>query len=419
MNMNKNVIFSICAKNYLAQAITLRESVIKNNPSVDFYLFLSDSTDSTIELDFLVELDDKWIESWKRMAFKYNVIEFSTSIKPYCFNKLFSQGYDKVIYLDPDIYVTADLQPIYDMLNNKSIVLSPHYCNIQTNYTGAVTEEELLFVGIYNLGFAAIKNDLTGNKIITWWMNRLHNKCYADHDDALHVDQKWMDFVPCFFPNETLITHHMGINPAIWNLHERELFINDLNEYKIRDSSSKQEFSLLFFHFSGFDPFNPTLLNRRHPRFGIKQFPSFKPLIDEYVEQIYNNKYDYYSKQKFNFNSFSNGEHISPLNRRLFRLLENKFLSTDPFDVYGEVYLFFKVNNILTGVISSDFKISSKKDVQNKSKYIMLLTSLLKYTKMIIGTKYYLSLLINLRLLTRLESQEFLIKNIDNLKLKS
>jgi lipopolysaccharide biosynthesis glycosyltransferase len=217
--MNRNVAFTICAKNYLAQAFTLKESFEIHNPNCDFFIFLSDDSEGIA--DSVITLEDSWIPDWKKMAFKYNVIEFSTSVKPFCFKKLFQENYDKIIYLDPDIYVTNPLDEIFDFLENKTIVLTPHYCNIQTEYTGSITEEEILFVGIYNLGFTAIKNNLIGLKIIDWWMNRLSNKCYADKIDALHVDQKWMDFIPAFFPNDVLITHHMGINPAIWNLHER------------------------------------------------------------------------------------------------------------------------------------------------------------------------------------------------------
>jgi len=37
--MNKNVAFTICAKNYLAQAFALRESFYCHNPKSDFFIF--------------------------------------------------------------------------------------------------------------------------------------------------------------------------------------------------------------------------------------------------------------------------------------------------------------------------------------------------------------------------------------------
>lgn len=330
--MSKNVAFTICAKNYLAQAFTLKKSFQLQNPNCDFYIFLSDNSDGlSNEIDEIILLNDTWITNWKQMAFKYNVIEFSTSIKPFCFKKLFEQNYERVMYLDPDIYVTNPLDEIFSFLEGKSIVLTPHYCNIQTEYTGSITEEEILFVGIYNLGFTAIKNDDIGNKIVDWWMNRLAEKCYADKYDALHVDQKWMDFVPAFFPNDTLITHHLGINPAIWNLHERELIVNENMQYQIRDILSKEVYSLLFFHFSGFDPYNPKLINRRHPKYNTDVYPSYIPLFAEYIKSVYENGYDKYSKLSYSFNTFEEGENILPLFRRLFRIFEHRFIKDDPF----------------------------------------------------------------------------------------
>ena len=87
--MSKNCIFTICAKNYLAQALTLKESVRSKEPNTDFYLFLSDASSNEVSDIQLELLDDAWIPGWKQMAFKYDVIEFSTAIKPFCFNKLF------------------------------------------------------------------------------------------------------------------------------------------------------------------------------------------------------------------------------------------------------------------------------------------------------------------------------------------
>ena len=41
-SLKNKCIFTICSKNYLAQALTLKESIKKHEPSVDFYIFLAD-----------------------------------------------------------------------------------------------------------------------------------------------------------------------------------------------------------------------------------------------------------------------------------------------------------------------------------------------------------------------------------------
>lgn len=409
----KTAVFTICAKNYLAQAYTLKESYYKSNKDSNFFIFLSDKKDVEWLSEDIIELNDNWIPNWQQMAFKYNVIEFSTSIKPFCFKKLFEEGYERIIYLDPDIYVTSNLQYIFNLLNEKSIVLSPHYCNIQENYTGSVTEEELLWVGIYNLGFCAIKNDTIGNNIIRWWCNRLSNKCYADHKDGLHVDQKWMDFIPAFYPNNTCITHHMGINPAIWNLHERELIIEN-NEYKIINVKTKEIYPLLFFHFSGFDPFNKTILNRRHPNYSCDNFPSFIPLIEEYVKAEYKNGYDKYSVLSYSFNSFESDDNIVPLHRRLYRSLEHNMENDiNPFSTDSKIYQIIKNNRLLTGIKGNSFRTFTKEQSSNKGKFVKLIIRGLILIKRTVGIKYYIALLNNLKDLIRLENQTFLLKKED------
>lgn len=410
--MNKNVAFTICAKNYFAQALTLKKSFQLHNKNCDFFIFLSDDLENqSFENNDVVLLDDSWIVGWEQMAFKYNVIEFSTSIKPFCFKKLFNQNYSKVIYLDPDTYVTNPLDDIYNFLDTKSIVLTPHYCNIQTEYTGSITEEEILFVGIYNLGFCAINNDVVGGKIVEWWINRLANKCYADKYDALHVDQKWMDFIPGFFPNDTLITHHLGINPAIWNLHERELILNEKKEYMIRDTSNQDVFPLLFFHFSGYDPFNPKLINRRHPKYNTDIYPSYIPLFDEYLKGVYENGYDKYSKMSYSFNSFEDGENILPLHRRFFRVLESQFKNDNPFSKESLFFISLKNNKLLTGIKSKKFSSFSEKEKNKRGLFQKLILGVFKILKLLLGIRYYYSLLVFLNDFTRFEKQSFLIKD--------
>ncbi len=412
--MSKNACFTICAKNYLAQAITLQNSFKKFNPEVDFYIFISDEIDFSLDsyVDNYVQLDSSWIPNWDKMAFKYNVIEFSTSIKPFCFHKLFSENYNRVIYLDPDIYVLNSLAIVYsDYLKEKSIVLTPHYCNIQTNYTGAVTEEELLFVGIYNLGFIALRNNEIGNKVIEWWKNRLENKCFADKYESLHVDQKWIDFIPAFFPNEVEICHNLGINPAIWNLHERELILSEKNQYLIKSVERNEVFELLFFHFSGFNPLRPTLINYRHPYYNTSNFPSYIPLFEDYINNLFENQFEKFSMMKYSFNSFSDGEKILPIQRRIFHVFKNKFSDQNPFDSKSRFRFFLKKNNFISGVQSNDFANFSDEEKSNYKIFETLIRFGFKFLFKIVGVRYYSSLLIFLLSFARFENQKFLIKD--------
>lgn len=411
----KDVIFTICARNYLAQALALKASLRQTNPERDFYIFVADRNTGIDDIDVIFP-DETWLLGWLKMAFKYNVIEYSTSIKPFCINYLF-QKYDKVVFVDPDTYATASFDLIFDALETKDIMITPHYNEIQENYTGAVPEEEILFVGIYNLGFLAIKNSQVGNKVIKWWMNRLADKCYADKIDALHVDQKWFDFIPGFFPDNVLISHHFGINAAIWNLHERELVIEN-NKYFMINKVTREKFPLLFFHFSGFNPQMPTLINRRHPNYNVDLFPSFRPLFAEYTKLVLANDFERFSQIPYGFNTFTNNEKITPIHRRLLRRLESQINIGDPFDVGGSFYRLLKENKLLTGIVITDSAYSNPNIINSRENEIRRGRLFLKLLKKVLGIKYYNYLLVFFSEYHRPDRQELLINEKTLKKIK-
>lgn len=406
--MKKNCIFTICAKNYLAQALTLKESVQCKDPNTDFFLFLSDAPSKDVSDLKLELLDETWIPGWKQMAFKYDVIEFSTAIKPFCFNKLFQQGYEKVGYLDPDTYVTNSLDYLWDNLEKYSIILTPHVSNLELDYTGAVPEDDILHTGVFNLGFCFMKNNEVGRSIANWWSIRLRDQCYAS--GALFVDQKWMNFIPCFFPDELLVCHHFGVNVAVWNLHERELMIQD-GKFEIKDYQSGNVYPLLVFHFSGFDPFNNQLINRRHPQFGVDHFPSFAPIIEEYRSLEYKNGYDKYSKLHYSFNEFEDGSVITRLHRRIYRARIEHYTDDNPFSVSSIYYKDLKDSKLLAKGSQADF---SKKGMlvepSKKRRASVLCERMAKMLKCIVGVKRYISFLSFAQQFVQWENQAFLIK---------
>lgn len=409
-----NCAFTICAKNYLAQALTLRESFLKHNPSLNFFIFLADKIDGVEDVDGVVALDKSWIPDWVNMAFKYDVIEFNTSIKPFCFGKLFKEGYEKVIYLDPDIYVTRPLDYIYECLNNKSVVLTPHYCDIEEHFDGAVSEETFNKVGIYNLGFCALKNDKVGQEIAKWWQNRLQYKCYSQSSEGLFVDQKWMDYIPAFFSQATCVSSHHGMNVAIWNLHERELFIDEKQGYMIRRKKTGDEFPLLFFHFSGFDPFETTIINRRHPQFNVTTYPSFKPIIEEYRERVYANGYDRFSKMTYGFNHYFDGSVITPLQRRMFRVYLNEHkVEFNPFEINTPFYKILKNSRLLLKASTKQTGFASyTKEEKNKGKKLedKVVKPMLRLALRVLGAERYAMLIRLFTLASDKEYHSFLIK---------
>ena len=398
----KNTIFTICAKNYLAQALCLRESTLKYN-DVDFYIFLSDTKDN-IEVPDLITLDESWIPDWRNMAFKYNVIEFSTSVKPFCIGKLFSMGYEKVIYIDPDIYVYDSLNCVFQELENKSVYLTPHRCQIINDYECLINEDVVSNVGIYNLGFIGMRNNKVGNQIVEWWKIRLHDRCYIDYQNGLFVDQKWMDFIPGFFPEETFISHHLGLNFATWNIQERAIRKNEDGKYVAYNLfNDKEEYPLVFIHYSGYKPTEPEYMDRRLKKSSIENYPYLKELIKGYYDAEINNKYDYYSTLKYGFNNFDNSDAIIQLNRDLYAGNLDEFQKKgNPFDSKGYFYNLLDKNNLISNKSRIRWKLPKAK---GKIKKIM------QFVLYFGGLKRYLQILSYSKNISQKSFHQFILEN--------
>jgi hypothetical protein len=267
--MPKHSVFTICAKNYIGLAQILEKSLKTYNKNISFYIFVA----GEISVEEENEMPNNVFECKKilnghidevkleEMAFKYNLTEFCTSVKPFCFQYLFDNlNSDKCIYLDPDILTLSSFQEIFDMLDVHKIILTPHITSIETIYKGARSEKGLLSTGVFNLGFLALRASAQVSDMLSWWGERLKMQCFIDALDSYFTDQRWMDFLPCFFSYpDLLVTHHLGLNLAPWNFFERELFkIDDC--WHVRYRAGKQQdlenlasYTLVFVHFSGYD----------------------------------------------------------------------------------------------------------------------------------------------------------------------
>ena len=160
----KNCVFTIVAKNYIGVAQILEQSLKAKNPDVDFFIFVADEFSENFGIESLPsnviiaknKLDISK-ERWRDMSFKYDLTEFCNSIKPSAFQYLFNNtDYEKIIYLDPDIYIFNSLDAIFEMLDKHSIVLTPHISIIRDRYIGEISESGLMGTGVFNLGFCAI-----------------------------------------------------------------------------------------------------------------------------------------------------------------------------------------------------------------------------------------------------------------------
>lgn len=359
--MPEKVVFTIVAKNYIGLAKVLGDSICEREQDVRFHVFIVDEYDGNLELpndahDYLFVQNDVGIPGhlWEQMAFMYNITEFCTSVKPFCFEYLmdrYSEG-TNLVYFDPDIYAFSPLTYIWEKLNNYQIIVTPHIITPELKYSGDLLETNLLCSGLFNLGFLAIKNSQISRPIIAWWRERLKYLCFVERTEGLFTDQKWMDFLPSLLSSEHLfIARHLGMNMAPWNFFERQVVRRSTSWWvKNRITGDKQEEQLIFVHFSGFNYHDldlKRLANKNIP--SLQNFQDVYPLFESYKHVIERSDIKNYFSHTYSYDHYTSGVRIMSMHRRIFRrlVLDNNAQGS-PFNHRGEFYKIL----ILQGMIS-------------------------------------------------------------------
>lgn len=377
---DRPAVFTVCNLAYLSKALVLAESLIKfGQQKLKIYIF-----DRKTAVSLPTDLADFfWVEeiglkNIQQYAFKYDIVEFSTSLKPWITLKLLEQ-HDKVIFLDPDTCLFSSLDSLWKELDTHDIILTPHYVTPHTD-----GDIGMLRFGSFNLGFYAVSNTSEATRFITWWNERCLEHCYFETQFGLSTDQKWVSIAPCFFP--TLhVSFNLGYNVAFWNSHERMLSPDGQGGYTVNG-----EFPLVFFHFSSFDEKNPELLSKR--LFADRE-KKRQDLLD--VSLYYKNRLENFSfipsNTAYAFDYMSDGNYISPTLRRAYASVIGEFPDGhDPFDANGPVHKFAKKNYLLEK--GGRYKPAGFEDAQSHSGKLQTINSLLKIILFVVGPNRFMNI---------------------------
>jgi hypothetical protein len=422
---NQSVFFTIIACNYLGQALTLGRSLKKYHPDIDFYVFLMDDVHRQYGKELLeqgfkvIHPDDINIQKYKSLVFKYNIVEASTAVKPSVASYLFDADFQKVIYIDPDIFCYRRLDDLLSYLDEYSIVITPHILTPASD-DYLMNDRSFLESGIYNLGFLALSKSESSIDFLKWWSDRLQNLCIAANEINLFVDQKWVDFVPTFFDN-VLILKDPAYNIAYWNVREREL---SYIEGKLYVTYKKQKTLVAFIHFSAFDIERPSNISKRRgasvnfnnsttsPRaFSFEDRPDLVKVWNDYRDELFQSNYTAYLSVDYGFGCYDNGEVISDLERILYLSspeVQSKFIS--PFVVEGDSFHQLCRKSGIRALQKSDLKVSTQNQQSKYQKVSVLIHPILRLIIFTVGIQRYTLLAKYLTKQMSLYNHSFLIR---------
>ena len=287
--MNKICFYTIITSNYIPYAITVFESL--NNHKIDnfkFFCLIFNNNDSNYNIKWLKN-KCKFLES-KNINIKYddikkekyigenifnnNIIkEIKHKLKIYSFkeinlvfvdeynNQLYKEiikkyknidvmrwsckpifgldlleYYNKVLYVDNDLYFHNNYKFLIDYLNIYNFVLTPHNREETVKRYDGHYPNLLWRDGFFNAGFFG--TNINGRIILLWWIKMLLFRC--DNDNCFfHDDQKYLDYIPIKFDNIKIV-RHIGCNVSEWNytccpriLKNNKLYLEYSNNEKI------------------------------------------------------------------------------------------------------------------------------------------------------------------------------------------
>jgi glycosyltransferase involved in cell wall biosynthesis len=299
----QTAVFSIISPNYRHYARALMGSVQRHHPDWDRFVLVVGDGDAGDEPFTTVSLSALPLPNPRQFCFRYSLIELNTAVKPWMFEHVFARGYDRVIYLDPDIYLYSALAEIE--ASDAFMTLTPHL-------TGSIggddhpSERSILLAGTYNLGFLAVSRRPALERFLTWWKKKLEFQCLVDTARGLFVDQKWMDLAPGFFPGVDILRHE-GYNVAYWNLGQRTVAGLTVNAQPLR-----------FFHFSGFDPSVPDMVSN-HTDLRVSGTGDARKLIEDYAATLRAAGYESFMHAPYSFAAFTDGTPIAGAARAAYR----------------------------------------------------------------------------------------------------
>lgn len=319
---------TIVSANYLAYARVLAHSLAEHAGAAPLKVLLVErgsaelrslAAASGLDCVFAEELG---LPDLERLAYKYDVLELNTALKPSFLKRLLAQGHERVVYVDPDIRFFAPPAPVQAALDDAPIVLTPHARRPVLDGKRP-SDVDFLRNGSFNLGFIALRSHPQSLAMLDWWEQRCLGLGFNDPGFGTFVDQKWADLIPAYF-DATAVLRHAGCNVAYWNLHEREV-------REVDGRPCVEGEPLVFFHFSGVDPEEPGELSRHQTRFALTDLPDVAPLVRDYCRALIEAGHADYRGQPYSFGRLRDGSWVSPLMRRAL-LSDTQTPEQDPFD---------------------------------------------------------------------------------------
>ena len=261
----------------------------------------------------------------EELAFKYNPLEFATSLKPLAFTYIFEVLHaNQIIYLDSDVWVTSSISELTDILvlHNRSVVLTV-LATEQLPEDGMMQRDiNVLRTGIYSGNFVAFRKTPSTMKYLSWWFSKLTKYGFRDYSKGMHLDRIWHEYVPAFFEHrDYYISRDPRHNLAYWTLHYTKDRLKLIDEVPYYDSRP-----VLFVHMESIrEPKDVDTISLNQDRFSIYTLPGGAREVYLAYARMLSSFEKHAARHRikhpifYGFQRFTDGTYVSYLYKKYFK----------------------------------------------------------------------------------------------------
>jgi hypothetical protein len=237
---------------YLVRGLALIESLKRHCPDHRIYVFAMDAETASIletcsDPRVVVVVREGEFEPPELLPLKSSrsLAEYfwtcTSHIIRHC---LRVRGHAECTYVDADVWLMSDPEPMFAEMGTASVLLTEHRYNPRHDLSATR--------GTYCVQFMRFVADADGLAALDWWCERCIEWCYARLEDGKFGDQKYLDGWPERFKG-VHVSQHVGAGVAPWNAARTEFRLQD-GQVQVRDRTGRPHGHwqpLVFFHFHG------------------------------------------------------------------------------------------------------------------------------------------------------------------------
>lgn len=248
------IAFTVCNRHQLREALCLRESLLRHNPTYRFILGWVDPAQVS-ELPVGVEVvgvESLSIQGWETMTARYFDFELVQACRPFFADYILKTqpACKELIFLAPTTFVYHSFDSI--VAPSAFFQLTPHRVGPQRK--GSQPDDKaILNNGMFTSGSWIMHPDGQERRLLDWWSKRTHTRAFLDLCEGMNMDQGWLDYIPVYF-DQVKIIRNPSWHCGVYSWDRVDLTLTDGAPY----ANGKNMISI---DFAGLESFHPVWSN--------------------------------------------------------------------------------------------------------------------------------------------------------------